>query len=189
MAGIQLSRCRREEKSPHISVNKQGSKSTPSGYLFFGRKSPSIYPDIYTPKSQGNFEYFSKFLSLIRKWGGVKVNHGSEKIFIPSLITNFRPQFVNPGRWNFRYLIVWRRTLLYIRTFEGVKVNPSPKVFWKTPSLIPTFEGRFVNPEAITFLLSSYISGHLGPRNHSLCRYYFGGDACGHHLRVARITV
>jgi hypothetical protein len=44
-------------------------------------------------------------------------------------------------------LIVRRRTLLYIRTFEGVKVNPSPKVFWKTPSLIPTFEGRFVNPD------------------------------------------
>ena len=161
MAGIQLSRCRWEEKSFHISGHLHPLKS----------------------------RHFLKFLSLIRKWGGVKVNHGTEKIFILSLIPNFRPQFVNPGRWNFRYLIVWRRTLLYIRTFEGVKVNPSPKVFWKTPSLIPTFEGRFVNPEAITFLLSSYISGHLKPQNHSLRRYYFCGDACGRHLRGAQITV
>ena len=103
MAGIQLSRCRWEEKSFHISGHLHPLKS----------------------------RHFLKFLSLIRKWGGVKVNHGSEKIFILSLIPNFRPQFVNPGRWNFRYLIVWRRTLLYIRTFEGVKVNPSPKVFEK----------------------------------------------------------
>jgi hypothetical protein len=51
MQVIQLSRCRREEKSPHISVNKQGSKSTPSGCLFSGRKVLPYIRTFKTPKS------------------------------------------------------------------------------------------------------------------------------------------
>ena len=116
--------------SPHISVNKRGSKSTPLGYLFWEKKSFYIFGHLCPRKSGHPWKIFESPFTYSEVRRG-KSQPWVGNFFIPSLITNFRPQFVNPGRWHFQYLIVWRKTLLHIRTFGPPKVNPPVKVFSK----------------------------------------------------------
>ena len=184
MQVIQLSRCRWEEKSPHISVNKRGQKATPLGYLFSGGK---VLPYIRTftpPKVKALFKIPFTYSEVRRG----KSQPWVRENFYPLTNSEFQPPICKPWEVKFPIFNCLKKNPSIYPDIWGGQSQPKSKSFWKTSSLIPTFEGRFVNPEAITFLLSSYISGHLGPRNHSLCRYYFCGDACGHHLRGVRIT-
>ena len=82
-----------------VLLGSLGTVSGRAGYSIVKvqLKEAFIYSDICDPKSQGIRERFLKILSLIRKWGGGKVNPDSETFLkVPSLIPTFRPLFVNP---------------------------------------------------------------------------------------------
>ena len=120
-------------------------------------KEAFIYSDICDPESQGTGERFLKILSLIRKWGGGKVNPGSETFFeSPFTNSDFQPPFCKPSfRKNFWNHFRWC-------------FSPSPE---GGVSVLNSAEEK-----------SLHISGLLRGSKSTHRKKYFWGGACDHHL-------
>ena len=91
--------------------------------------------------------------------------------FYPLTNSEFQPPICKPWEVKFPIFNCLKKNPSIYPDIWGGQSQPKSESFLKTPSLIPTFEGRFVNPEVKTFLLSSYISGHLKGQNLTLLGY------------------
>ena len=132
--------------SPHISVNKRGSKSTPLGYLFWEKKSFYIFGHLCPRKAGHPWKIFESPFTYSEVRRG-KSQPWVGNFFSPLTNYEFQPPICKPCEVKFPIFDCLKKNpSIYPDIWEG-QSQPKSESFWKTSSLIPTFEGRFVNPD------------------------------------------